>query len=658
LLATLGGLILVSAWIVGVVLSVPILSPLAVAFLWMAGLGAVGWLAWRAYQRLLWRVSGRLAFSYFLIGVVPIPLAALLLALVAWLMSGFFLGHLYRDALVGLKEEVAAAAAHGVTGTSGSSLGSGLDSANPEPGALTFAIARYRDGRRVAGDPRAPGSWPDWLAALEEPAMVRLADGTLTLAAASGDRDRAGTGGLAFLDQELGAVLRDRAGFWVEPRERDPASSTGTQLTFGEEGFTVGPTGLADPSAEAQAERREFFARRAESDGKLGFRDRPFVDWQETIDDPRPLADDAPAAPAAAAETTYGGMGLSASLRMLGDALFSANAELSQVVWVALLAVSLLLLAIYAVAELVALAMIFGLSRAVTRLYQATSSISRGDFSARIPVRRTDQLGALQSSFNSMAESLEDLVATSAQKELLDKELEIAREVQQSLIPQNLPRGAGLEFATLFEPSAAIGGDYFDLLRLSETELALVVADVSGHGLSTGLRMAMVKAAVQILVDEGHPPGEIMKRLDQTVRSGEGRFFVTATYARIDEREGRVDLVNAGHPPTYRVRRGRVEEILLPGSPLGGLGTNHGTRTLELEDGDLLVWLSDGLIEATDRDSVPFGYDRTVAALAGAADTAAELRDRLLAAIAEHTGGRPGDDDRTLVVMRYGGGRA
>ena len=98
-------------------------------------------------------------------------------------------------------------------------------------------------------------------------------------------------------------------------------------------------------------------------------------------------------------------------------------------------------------------------------------------------------VGELQRTFNEMAENLQLLVAASTQKELLEKELALARDLQNSLIPSDLPSGEGVEFATLFEPSAAIGGDYFDVLRLSDSELAVIIADVSGHGLSTGLRM-------------------------------------------------------------------------------------------------------------------------------------------------------------------------
>jgi serine phosphatase RsbU (regulator of sigma subunit) len=547
----------------------------------------------------------------------------------------------------------------------------------------------------VEGSELAPEAWPAWLAArgaaeggaaeaeaAPDPAeggeeteteaeaeedrppagpWVTLDDGSLRLAAAVATGPGSGT--LALFAGDTEALLRERSGIWIqigEAARRQTVNVRGVQIRVGD----ADPEDLAEAEGEAAAEETEevledgpgidavrdrFFAERADGEG---WTDRAFFNWPAIHRPPVDLA---------SGERLGDEIGvlLQASPRMVARSLFGAGAELAQGFWIALLGVSVLLLAIYAVAELVAIAMIVGLSRAVSRLYDATSRVASGDFSVRIPVRRRDQVGALQRSFNAMAENLEDLVATAAQTELLEKELQIARQVQQSLIPHNLPATDTVEFSTLFEPSAAIGGDYFDVLRLSDDELAVVVADVSGHGLPTGLRMAMVKAALGILVVETREAEEILRRLDATVRSGGGagddsRFFVTAVFSRLDFRRGVLELTNAGHPPVYLLRRGEVEEILLPGSPLGGLGHSYGRRTVQLEDGDVLVWLSDGLIEATDGADEPFGYDGVEAALAaGPADSAAQVRDRLLAAVEAHTRGAPAQDDRTVVVMRY-----
>ncbi|MFP3942105.1 MAG: PP2C family protein-serine/threonine phosphatase, partial [Thermoanaerobaculia bacterium] len=530
------------------------------------------------------------------------------------------------------------------------------------------ALARYRGGRRVEGGAPAPERWPAWLAT-EAPAApeedetpetegrslpwVVLPDGTLTLAAAvpSGG---AGSGVLAVYTGDAEDLVRERSRIWIQAGEIGRSHAVRVRgLEVRVEG-TEPAEGAVDEeelAAERERARERFFDRDARGDD---WTERPLFTWVALAARPVELTTGNPLAEEM-------GVFLQATPRTVARSLFAPGAELVRGFWVALLAVSFLLLGIYAVAELVAGAMIVGISRAVSRLYGATRRVASGDFSVRIPVRRTDQVGAVQRSFNAMAENLQDLVATAAQKELLEKELQIARQVQQSLIPKDLPGGETVEFSTLFEPSAAIGGDYFDVLRLSDEALAVVVADVSGHGLPTGLRMAMVKAALGVLVTETGEADEILRRLDATVRSGyatgdQRRFFVTAVFARVDFHRGVLELTNAGHPPTYVVRDGTVEEILLPGSPLGGLGTDYGQRTVELRDGDVVVWLSDGLIEAADGHDEPFGYEGIERALAGPADSAAQVRDRLLAAVAAHTGGRPAMDDRTLVVMRYTAG--
>jgi sigma-B regulation protein RsbU (phosphoserine phosphatase) len=135
--------------------------------------------------------------------------------------------------------------------------------------------------------------------------------------------------------------------------------------------------------------------------------------------------------------------------------------------------------------------------------------------------------------------------------------------------------------------------------------------------------------------------------------SKERRTFVTLTLSVVDFRRGRLELTNAGHPPTYLLRDGQAEEIALPSPPLGALGGAFARREVELAPGDIIVWLSDGLFEAGNKRDEPFGYARLRAALEGAASNAAAVRDRLLAAVAHHTAGQSADDDRTMVVMRY-----
>ncbi len=616
-------------------LDIPYVTPASHVLL--AGIALLGlfWLLWKVYRSFLYKVGRRLAFSYFLLGVLPIPLVLVLLTVVAYILSGFYLGQLYRDALRDLDTELRTLAGEraAVFAQTGRPL-TGEDTAGEE----NVAFAYYRAGRRVSGDPGLPKTWPAWMET--KPVAVHFVepeDGTATLATAA---SREGAGVVALWTGSLDQEISRRGDLWIEFARPDDPNVVRIEM-FGRRL----PLRRINREKEEAGESEKFFKHRSRSEG---YWDRPVLWWGEMSGPVRDLA---------TGRTVLNRLSvtLTSTPRTVQRHLFVSSGEVNSAAWGTLLLFAALLFDVYVIAALMAVFMIVGLSRAVNRLSKATTAVRAGDFGVRIPVKRRDQLGDLQRSFNEMATHLESSVAAAAQKEILEKELQIARNVQTSLIPSNLPAGEGIDFATLFEPSAAIGGDYFDVLRLSATEIAVVIADVSGHGLSTGLRMAMLKAALLILIEETRDPEEILHRLDSVVRNNDDRTFVTATLAIVDLARGTLRLTNAGHPPTYLIRGSQVQEILLPGSPLGGLGHTYGKATVPMEPGDLVVWLSDGLIEAADSDSEPFGYDRVVETLAGgrAGQTATDVRDRLLAAIGRHVGNLPPDDDRTLVVMRY-----
>lgn len=620
---------------------VPILSFLAGLALGVLALVLAAWLLAKAYQAFLWKVGRRLAFSYFLIGVVPIPMVLLLALVTAYVIATLFLGHVFRRSLADFQMDQVRVAEAALA----EFVAEGKPGADHEG---AFALDYYRQGKRIGGAGLAPPSWPGWFSRPAEaqgrPNAADMArfiprdeDGA-TLAVSA---ERGGAGVVAIYDGDIAAALRKRSGAWVS-LELARISDHNIRI------------GVTSTSAGDEEEKQE---RRAKAEAKAAFfdaqrvgktlLDQPMIMWFQ----PTGLEPDLTAGPAPKRELVAL---VQATPRFVGRQLLASPTELNGALWVALLTVATSLSLIYAVAVLIALYMIFGLSRAVNRLSGATAAVQAGNFAVRIPVTRRDQLGALQSSFNQMAANLEGLVTTAAQKEVLEKELEIAREVQESLLPSNLPRDDEVEFSTVFEPSAAIGGDYFDILQLPNGVLAVVIADVAGHGLSSGLRMAMIKAGLTVALETERHPRVIFERLDRLVRSnGDRRFFVTATLALLEVASGRLQLINAGHPPTYLLRRGEVREILLPSPPLGSFGNAYAETLLELEAEDVVIWLSDGLIEAADARGEPLGYKRLAAVLAGPAASAAEVRDRLLSAVERHSAGSIVDDDRTMVVMSY-----
>jgi len=609
---------------------------------------ASAWLFRAVWRRFFWSVGRRLAFSYLLLGLLPIVLMSVLAIFATFLLGAFLLGHLYRDSVETLRHQLETAAHARLLeeadhGEGGSRSGDG-----------PLRFAEYWRGRRVGGSDEAPVVWPQWLeeasthsaddAEERRRPFVALADGTVSIAAAASDGDR---GVLVWFGDDVARSLRERGRFWAQLyRSDDPREIQTTRIQLGERAIVLRGLWVR----RTPEELAEFYRVCPAETQPPGVWDRPLLLWMARSPRLRALADGAEVADSVS-------ISLAGSPRSLARSLLSESEEADSSAWLALVGFGVLMLEIYAAAAALAVVMIFGLSRAVNRLSRATDTIARGDFSVRIPVKRKDQLGALQSSFNGMAEHLQELVATAVQKEALDKELALARKVQQDLLPREIAPRPDVEISTHFEPSAAIGGDYYDVLPSGSTGIAFVVADVAGHGLAAGLRMALVKSALALMIEDGEPSPRIFDRLNRLIRVRAGeRGFVTATLAIFEPASGALEIANAGHPPSYLVRAdGEVEEIVLPGPPLGGLPGPPGRGARTLHTGDAIVWLSDGLIEARSPRGDLFGYDRVREHLTGPPSSAVVVRDRLLAAIRAHTGGAAAEDDRTLVVMVYRG---
>jgi len=317
-----------------------------------------------------------------------------------------------------------------------------------------------------------------------------------------------------------------------------------------------------------------------------------------------------------------------------------------------------LLMIIYFFASAFAAVLIFSISRAVNRIEKGTKAVERGDFSYRINMKPHNQLGEMAQSFDRMTESISSLLTSVTEKERLQSEIEIAATIQRNLLPKEGPQFRGVSFSAHFEPTASIGGDYYDVFNLDKSRLAVAIGDVSGHGLSTGLVMAMVKAAMTTLVEEGADESSLFKRLNELVyRSTERRAFMTLAFTIFDLERGTIRHTNAGHLYPYLLREGRQTPISIesPSLPLG-VRAVLATRTVELDlkEGDTVVYLSDGIVEAHDERGDPFGFDQLERLLAESPERSpSAIRDTILEAVAKHSGSRPADDDRTVMALRF-----
>ncbi len=239
----------------------------------------------------------------------------------------------------------------------------------------------------------------------------------------------------------------------------------------------------------------------------------------------------------------------------------------------------------------------------------------------------------------------------------MKEELELAREVQLGMLPRTVPGVDWLDVASLSLPATEVGGDYYDYFELSKDRLGIVVADVAGHGVASGLVLSGVRSGLNLLEDEMHEPVEVLGRLHRMLRRTDNRrMIVTLVLALLDRRERTLTVASAGHPPILRRRSdGDVEELLLPAPPLGALaGPDYGRAHVRLEPGDLVLLYSDGLTETCDPVGEPFGGERlkrVVAALDPQA-TARVARDTLLREVWDFKGDAAQVDDVTMVVVR------
>ncbi|MEO6486888.1 MAG: SpoIIE family protein phosphatase [Thermoanaerobaculia bacterium] len=317
-----------------------------------------------------------------------------------------------------------------------------------------------------------------------------------------------------------------------------------------------------------------------------------------------------------------------------------------------------MLMMIYMVAALFAGVLIFSISRAVNRIEKGTKAVERGDFSYRIRMKPHNQLGEMAQSFDRMTESIASLLINVAEKERLQSEIAIAATIQRNLLPKEGPKFRGVSFSAHFEPTASIGGDYYDVFNIDKSRLAVAIGDVSGHGLSTGLVMAMVKAAMTTLVEEGADESSLFHRLNELVfRSTERRAFMTLAFTIFDLEHGTIRHTNAGHLYPYLLRGNDGPPISIE-SPSLPLGVRHelSTQTVEMDlrEGDAVVYLSDGIIEAQNELGDPLGFDQLEALLERQVDRSpTAIRDSILNAVAMHAGSRPADDDRTVMVLRF-----
>ena len=241
-------------------------------------------------------------------------------------------------------------------------------------------------------------------------------------------------------------------------------------------------------------------------------------------------------------------------------------------------------------------------------------------------------------------------------RDRLDRELAKAARLQQQLLPRELPSHPGLEFGTFYRTSRHAGGDYYDVLDLGQDRFAVIVADVSGHGASAAIVMAMLRSVVHAHCGSNDDPATMLAYINGHFRYlWDDPIFATAIYAVIDVTRESITLACAGHPPPLIIRAGEPVSTLSVDATLPLLlddmpaipATQH-----QLQAGDRLLFYTDGITDRENAQDQPFEVDRLVNALEGTSGFPATLTiGCVVDEIDEFAGAREADDDQTLVMV-------
>jgi sigma-B regulation protein RsbU (phosphoserine phosphatase) len=310
---------------------------------------------------------------------------------------------------------------------------------------------------------------------------------------------------------------------------------------------------------------------------------------------------------------------------------------------------------------------IFGaktISRPIADLTEMTRRIAGGDFTQRIAISAKNEIGALATSFNEMTrrlnESIEHLKETTAAKERIESELQIAHEIQMSMVPKIFPpfpeRSEFDIFATLV-PAKEVGGDLYDFFFIDDDHLCFAVGDVSGKGVPASLFMAVTKTLFRATAGNGGSPGEILARLNSEIcRDNESCMFVTFFCAILNIHTGQVHYSNAGHNLPFYLSRDGVSPLENFGGISLGLveGSPYATGRMLLRPGDALLLYTDGVTEAMDLAKTLYSDERLEQFLGTNRSSAPRQIIGDLASDVRHFAGQaPQSDDITVLALRY-----
>jgi phosphoserine phosphatase RsbU/P len=337
-----------------------------------------------------------------------------------------------------------------------------------------------------------------------------------------------------------------------------------------------------------------------------------------------------------------------------------------------LLELLILLAIIFILVEVLAAFVGISMTRTITgamhNIYEGTLRVREGDLAHRIEVKGHDQLAELGRSFNAMAENLERLLRSEKERQRMQAELEIAREVQAQLHPREAPALGSLRLASVCNAARMVSGDYYDYQAVSDRHLAIAIGDVAGKGISAALLMATLQSAMRsqlrhcmdaALTNGGGLPevstAQLVANLNQHLYTSTApEKYATFFFSLYDDETGRLSYTNAGHLAPLLVRAGTVVPLDVNGTVVGAFpNVPYDESQILLEPGDLLVCYTDGITEPENEYGEMFGEQRLIELLCehGGREPG-EVAAAVVDAVRRWTSSSELQDDITLVVAK------
>lgn len=288
----------------------------------------------------------------------------------------------------------------------------------------------------------------------------------------------------------------------------------------------------------------------------------------------------------------------------------------------------------------------------VQRLTDSTKEVAQGNWDISIDYRANDEIGSLARSFDAMVQSLRENAR-------IWHEFKVARDMQAQMLPKAFPEIAGIQMSAKSIPAREVGGDFYDFLTLNQSKLGVVIGDVSGHGISAAMVMTAAMSAIRFASEERERTDEVLNLANaRLLKDTQKNMFVALFYGILDPGTRRLFYSNAGQPYPMLCRGGEVS--FLPQSnqadrfPLGIVkSTLYEQMTFDLQSGDILVFYTDGIVDAMNADGEAYGFERLSASIRRHAHLAPRrLLDRLVEDMEAYCGRSNSDDDVTLVVVQ------